>query len=164
MFNLVGYSWGCYIAIEMSKQIEEIGGNVGLILIDCPPQVLKQNLSENKSWESNLLKSIQGISKTTEAGSAVVDKTFSMKVNRILSTMDLGVEEENHFREAVNFIHNNFSAAADYELDGIRLRGPLTVVRSGPQTTDERTLSKVNVESQLKLENSSLTPRNLLLL
>ena len=61
-YNILGLSWGSYVAIEVARLIEEAGGTVGLMLIDGPLRPLQETLLTNKSLEYDLLKVIQEIS------------------------------------------------------------------------------------------------------
>lgn len=61
-YNILGISHGCYVAIELSKLIEESGGNVSLLLINGPLRSLKESLVAKNSLEEDLLNIVKEIS------------------------------------------------------------------------------------------------------
>lgn len=70
-------------------------------------------------------------------------ETFLGKLAYTLSKLDLSPETEIEFKKAVIYIYHKLKAMLKYDHANTKLKGPLTIIKSG-QKFDDTTTVKVN--------------------
>lgn len=142
-YNIIGISQGSYVAIELARLIEEIGGKVSLVLIDGPLQPLRETLTKNKSLDVELFHLIQGFSTKILTDTTSLD-TFFGRLGDALKNLELTSEKEIEFKEAFVYIHHNLSAMLEYDHSNIKLKGPLTIIKTGQKFNDPSATKVIN--------------------
>lgn len=59
-----------------------------------------------------------------------------MKVDRIASTLEIPLNEKIHFKEAILYIHHKLQLMVNYDYSNLKLKGPITVFKTGEKFND----------------------------
>lgn len=84
-----------------------------------------------------------------------VQDSLLIKVNKIVDALQLTSEDKINFREAILYVYNKLEAMLGYDYSNIKLKGPITVFKTGQKFTDS-TLLKVRTYLNYKINISSL--------
>ncbi|KAK6636857.1 hypothetical protein RUM43_010521 [Polyplax serrata] len=143
-YNIIGISWGSHLAMELTRQLEEIGATVGLILIEGPVQNVKSLVTKSLEWD--LLNLIQGKFKTATdfkvENEALSELSWKGQLNTVLNALNLPADKEKDFCKGAMFIYNNIKALLEHDISSTKFAGPFTVIVSGQHNFDDKLISQ----------------------
>jgi amino acid adenylation domain-containing protein len=133
-YRLAGYSFGGYVAYEMSRQLQKMGKQVErLILFDTPYFELEENLSERELWKLAMGKRLTELKFLFQEPKAYLElkqRSIQRKFRAIKKKIgvDEEVKEENAYTEAIRKLTKNHRKIVDlYNLE--RYDGELILFR-----------------------------------